>query len=122
MLEDITINIKCFNRESVLLKAAKGEITLLKESELITEINQYVTTNISEFSHEQIVEISNPEIVSDLKQQVIIEIRGENSLLQNQQEIIAVLTNYQHNFEKIIRTCKSIKPIWLLNPIAFVCA
>lgn len=94
------ISIKCFNRESVLLKDTRGGVTLLKESELIKEINQYVTTNISEFSHEQIIEISNPETVADLKQQVIIEVRGENSLLQNQQEIIAVLTNYQHNFEK----------------------
>ncbi len=100
MLEDISISIKCFNRESVLLKDTRGGVTLLKESELIKEINQYVTTNISEFSHEQIIEISNPETVADLKQQVIIEVRGENSLLQNQQEIIAVLTNYQHNFEQ----------------------
>lgn len=94
------ISIKCFNRESVLLKDARGGVTLLKESELIKEINQYVTTNISEFSHEQIIDISNPETVADLKQQVIIEVRGENSLLQNQQEIIAVLTNYHHHFEK----------------------
>ncbi|KRN57310.1 hypothetical protein IV74_GL000291 [Carnobacterium divergens DSM 20623] len=84
----------------MLLKDTRGGVTLLKESELIKEINQYVTTNISEFSHEQIIEISNPETVADLKKQVIIEVRGENSLLQNQQEIIAVLTNYQHNFEK----------------------
>lgn len=94
------ISIKCFNRESVLLKDARGGVTLLKDSELIKEINQYVTTNISEFSHEQIIDISHPETVADLKQQVIIEVRGENSLLQNQQEIIAVLTNYHHHFEK----------------------